>query len=180
MLHGVDIGSSLFGENNGDIDLRSHNVIEPFPGSFGWEDSFDVIHQRLLIWGIKSVEWPRVIRNYLEILKPGGYVQLVEAEWIDPARPTTLPQLKKQALLQEWSTKEFGMDIHVAYQLEGFLHDAGFEGVQKVQFDHGYGAKAKDSTQGDVSAELWVECFRTLDTKIGCKIIFMAELKTDH
>lgn len=59
------------------------------------------------------------------------------------------------------------MDIHVAYQLEGYLRDAGLENVIKIQFDHGYGAKSKDPEQADVSAELLVECFRSLDQKIG-------------
>ncbi|KAL9561587.1 hypothetical protein ACKAV7_014143, partial [Fusarium commune] len=98
-----------------------------------------------------------------------GYIQLVEAEWIDPenlADEKTRPQLRKQAALQEWSTASFGMDIHIAYKLEGLLRDAGLEDVRKVQFDHGYGALARSKDQRNVSAELWVECFRTLDEKI--------------
>ncbi|OCL05439.1 hypothetical protein AOQ84DRAFT_322932 [Glonium stellatum] len=175
-LFGVDIGSTLFpdaGSASADHpapstpDLRTHNILHPFPPSWGWENSFDIIHQRLLIWGIASKEWPTVVRNLVELLKPGGYIQLVEAEWIDPSRPASLPQLKRQAVLQEWSTKEFGMDIHVAYQLEGYLREAGLEDVTKVQFDHGYGARSRDPEQADISAELWVECFRSLDQKLG-------------
>ena len=128
-----------------------------------------------MIWGIASKEWPAVVRNLVELLKPGGYIQLVEVEWIDTSRPASLPQLKKQAALQEWSTKGFGMDIHVAYQLEGYLRDAGLENVIKVQFDHGYGAKSKDPEQADVSAELLVECFRSLDQKIGRRCLVFSE-----
>lgn len=175
-LHGVDIGSDLFftSENgtNPNVDLRSHDIRTPFPPSWNWSSSFDAINQRLLIWGIKSTEWPLVVSNLVEALKPGGYIQLVEAEWINPqnlADEATRPQLKKQAALQEWSTASFGMDIHIAYKLEGLLRDAGLEDVQKVQFDHGYGALAKAQDQRNVSAELWVECFRTLDEKIPGK-----------
>ena len=64
------------------------------------------------------------------------------------------------------ATAGFGMDIHVAYKLEGYLRDAGLEDVTTVQFDHGYGALAKAEDQKNASAELWVECFRTLDEKI--------------
>ncbi|OCK97380.1 uncharacterized protein K441DRAFT_606397 [Cenococcum geophilum 1.58] len=175
-LFGVDIGSTLFpGAGSGSAgnpatttpDLRAHNILHPFPSSWKWKNTFDIVHQRLLIWGIASKEWSAVVRNLVELLKPGGYIQLVEVEWIDPLRPASLPQLKKQAALQEWSTKGFGMDIHVAYQLEGYLRDAGLENVIKIQFDHGYGAKSKDPEQADVSAELLVECFRSLDQKIG-------------
>lgn len=107
-----------------------------------------------------------MIKNHVDILKPGGYIQLVEAEWIDPQNPATLPQLKKQAALQTWSTREFGFDINVAYQLEGYLKDAGLEDINKIQFDHGYGKLARDPGQSSISAELWVECFRSLDSKI--------------
>jgi SAM-dependent methyltransferase len=167
-LHGVDIGEALFPTSKGrTVDLKQHNITQPFPEIFSWHNSFDIVHQRLLIWGIKSNEWLPVIRNYLEILKPGGYLQLVEAEWINPLQPMELPQLKKQAILQKWSTEQFEMEIDIAYQLEEHLHNAGFDRIQKVQFDHGYGAKAKDPVFANPSAELWVDCFRSLDTKIG-------------
>jgi hypothetical protein len=176
-LYGVDIGSSLFPKVSTGMtqpDLATHSIIEPYPSSWGWGSTFDIVHQRLLIWGISRASWPTVIQNHVSILKPGGYIQLVEAEWIDPQHPATLPQLKKQAALQVWSTKEFGFDINVAYQLEDFLKDAGLEDVHKIQFDHGYGKKAKDPNQASVSAELWVECFRSLDSKIPGMCILLS------
>jgi SAM-dependent methyltransferase len=172
-LHGVDIGSDLFPKHS-NIDLRQHNITTPFPTSWEWNDSFDVIHQRLLVWGLKLPQWSQVLRNLYTILKPGGYIQLVEIEFIDPANPATLPQLQKQELMQKWSTASFGMDIDIAYKLEGLLKEANFTNVTKVQFDHGYGANARSAAQRDVSAELWVECFRSLDTKIPAgKILFL-------
>lgn len=164
-LYGVDIGSDLFPQNS-TVDLRAHNIIEPFPPSWEWNGRFDVIHQRLLVWGLKLADWPRVLENFNLILKPGGYVQLVEIEFIDPNNPAQLPGLKKQASMQKWSTEAFGMDIDIAYKLDTLLKDAGFINVTKIQFDHGYGAKARAPDQRDVSAELWVECFRSLDSKI--------------
>jgi hypothetical protein len=164
-LHGVDIGSHLFPAQSS-LDLRQHNITTPLPAEWGWNDSFDVIHQRLLVWGLKLSQWPEVLRNFYTVLKPGGYIQLVEIELIDRANPATLPQLQKQALMQEWSTESFGMDIDIAYKLVDLLKEANFTNVTKVQFDHGYGAKARSAAQLDVSAELWVECFRSLDTKI--------------
>jgi hypothetical protein len=173
-LFGVDIGSSLFPPKS-PADLRAHDIRTPFPESWDWKGRFDVIHQRLLIWGIKVAEWPIVIKNLSTIIRPGGYIQLVEAEWIDPenpASPKTRPNLSKQAALQVWSTESFGMDINIAYKLEDLLKDAGFEDVTKVQFDHGYGALARDPEQRNVSAELWVDCFRPLGEKIPGRPLF--------
>ncbi|KAH6866128.1 hypothetical protein B0T10DRAFT_534374 [Thelonectria olida] len=166
-LYSVDIGSALFppspSGSSGAINLSSHDIRAPFPPSWNWASTFDIVHQRLLIWGIKASEWPQVISNLVAILKPGGYIQLVEAEWIDPRDPADAvkrPQLRKHAALQEWSTASFGMDIHIAYKLGSLLKEAGLEDVSKIQFDHGYEDKKNNS------AELWVECFQNSDEKI--------------
>lgn len=107
-----------------------------------------------------------VLRNQLDALKPAGWIQLVEVEWIDLKNPHRLPELYKHSLMQEWSTKSFGMDINIAYKLENMLKNVGFINIQKVQFSHGYGALAHSQTQKDASAELYVECFRSIDAKM--------------
>ena len=58
------------------------------------------------------------------------------------------------------------MDIDIAYKLERMLKDAGFVNVQKTQYNHGYGALAYSHDQKDASAELYVECFRSVDAKM--------------
>jgi SAM-dependent methyltransferase len=172
---GVDIGSALFpsteAQDTDGITLHAHNVTAPFPSS--WNNTFDVVHQRLLVWGLKTPDWPRAIANYKAVLKPGGYLHLVEIEFISKTapHPSSRPQLQKQSKLQQWSTKEFGMDIDIAYKLPDLLKESGFEDVKLVQFDHGYGALARDPAQKDISAELWVECFRTVDTKMPRKLL---------
>ncbi|KAL9596516.1 MAG: hypothetical protein Q9219_005737 [cf. Caloplaca sp. 3 TL-2023] len=165
-LHGVDIGSSLFPPVECGLDLRQHDIRQPFPSAWGWSNFFDVVHQRLLIWGLDESAWPVVLQNQHDILKPGGWIQIVEVEWIDPQRPHSLPELHKHSLMQQWSTSTFGMDIDIAYKIEGLLEKAGFVNVAKTQFDHGFGALAHKPEQKDGSAELYVECFRSIDTKM--------------
>ncbi|KAL8941768.1 MAG: hypothetical protein Q9216_002053 [Gyalolechia sp. 2 TL-2023] len=99
-------------------------------------------------------------------MKPGGWIQIVEVEWIDSETPHSLPELHKHALMQQWSTSTFGMDIDIAYKVENLLKGAGFINIRKIQFDHGYGALARKPEQGDGSAELYVECFRSIDAKM--------------
>ncbi|KAL8996933.1 MAG: hypothetical protein Q9188_006449 [Gyalolechia gomerana] len=165
-LHGVDIGSSLFPPGQSVLDLRQHDIRKPFPSAWDWSNSFDVIHQRLLVWGLAESDWPLVLRNQYNALKPGGWIQIVEVEWIDPKNPHSLPELQKHALMQRWSTSTFGMDIDIAYKVEDLLKKTGFINVGKTQFDHGYGALARKPDQRDGSAELYVECFRSVDAKM--------------
>lgn len=162
----MDIGSSLFPPSNHGLDLRQHDIRKPFPSSWNWSNTFDIIHQRLLIWGLAESDWPLVLHNQYDALKPAGWIQIVEVEWIDPKNPHRLPELHKHALMQQWSTRTFGMDIDIAYKVEDLLKETGFINVGKTQFDHGYGAKARRPDQRDASAELYVECFRSIDAKM--------------
>ncbi|KAI4517830.1 S-adenosyl-L-methionine-dependent methyltransferase [Schizophyllum commune Loenen D] len=43
-----------------------------------WSGTFDLVHQRLLIAALRTEEWPRAIGEAHRVLKPGGWVQIVE------------------------------------------------------------------------------------------------------
>jgi hypothetical protein len=102
-------------------------------------------------------------------------LHLVEAEFVSKTPvPDNLPQLQKQAALQVWATESFGMDIDIAYKMEALLSEAGLKDVQKMTFDYGFGALAVDPAQKNVSAEAFVECFRTVDTKIPGRFLDVA------
>ncbi|KAF2499003.1 methyltransferase family protein [Lophium mytilinum] len=164
-LHGVDIGSALFPHKSGpyeSLDLHELDARAPAPSNLGWEGSFDLIHQRLLIWGFQKKDWPAVLKNQLALLKPGGWIQLVETQWVDRDHPfdaAQYPNLAKQTTLQTWSTDVSGMDIFIAYNLEDHLKELGFENVSKRDFVLGYGAKAKEESQNRPSADLWIKTF---------------------
>lgn len=40
--------------------------------------SFDYIHQRLVVGGIKVKDWPVMLEEYHRVLRPGGWVELIE------------------------------------------------------------------------------------------------------
>lgn len=165
-LHGVDIGSALFQANPG-LDLRAHNILHPFPQSWGWENSFDIVHQRFLVWGLKKSDWPLVVHNLCSALKPGGYIQLVECKWIFPENWNRQSEQRKLALTQIWSTETFGMDINAYARVEGLFACEGLVDINTVSHDWGYGAAATRPDQRESSAEMWVEGFRHLENKIA-------------
>lgn len=165
-LHGIDIGSSLFLANP-HLDLRQHDLLQPFPETWAWENLFDVIHQRFLVWGLKENEWPRVLRNLGKVLRPGGRIQLVECKWIFPELWETHPEQRKLASTQIWSTQMAGMDIYIGEKLANMLQEQGYEDVTTVPYPFAYGASAKREEDRDPSAELWVESFRHLAGRMG-------------
>ncbi|KAE8408442.1 S-adenosyl-L-methionine-dependent methyltransferase [Aspergillus pseudonomiae] len=165
-LHGVDIASHLFNDSV-DIDFRYHDIRQPFPSDWQWDGSFDIIHQRLLVWALKKEEWPQVVRNLQALLKPGGTIQFVECQWLRPEYWDTHPQQRLLGLVQIWATEGNGMDIHLADKLEPLLEGLGFKDVTTVRYPLPYGAKVEDPANRDKSAELWVESFRHLARLMG-------------
>ncbi|GLV60154.1 hypothetical protein KDH_69770 [Dictyobacter sp. S3.2.2.5] len=45
-------------------------------------DSFDFVHQRLLILGLQATAWPPLLQNLIRVTRPGGWIELVESDLI--------------------------------------------------------------------------------------------------
>ncbi|EEP76405.1 predicted protein [Uncinocarpus reesii 1704] len=163
-LHGVDIGSQLF-RDDPRLDLRKHNITQPLPEE--WKNSFDIIHQRLLVWALKKTEWPTAIQNLRDVLKPGGRIQLVECNWLYPEVWAPDSELRGLALLKLWSTESVGMDCYVGEKLESLLEEAGFEDVTAVCHELAYGAAVKIPENRNRSVEFWEEALRHQATQMG-------------
>ncbi|HYW27102.1 MAG TPA: methyltransferase domain-containing protein [Terriglobales bacterium] len=53
-------------------------------------DRFDFVHQRALISGVPVNSWPSVCRDLGRVVRPGGWVELVECPpWFESAGPVT-------------------------------------------------------------------------------------------
>jgi hypothetical protein len=164
-LHGIDIGSSLF-RSDSRLDLRKHDVRTPIPENWGWKGTFDLVHQRLLVWGIGKDEWVSVVSNLADLVKAGGTLQLVEAEWVLSSYDDNMEQQKKLAQVQEWSCESSGMNVHIWKQLPEMVRSLGFEDVKVESFDLGYGATSKRVEDRIWTAELLPQSFRHLARKM--------------
>ncbi len=104
------------------------NILEglPFPGM-----SFDVVHQRLLVGAIPAVRWQEVVGELVRVVRPGGWVELVEAA----PPPNGGPAL--QALC-EWlvvACDKRGLDALVGPKIGGMLQAAGLQTVSYKEAD---------------------------------------------
>lgn len=45
-------------------------------------ETFDLINSRLLAEGINSERWPSFVRELKQMLKPGGWLQMVELQLV--------------------------------------------------------------------------------------------------
>ncbi|KAF9455049.1 S-adenosyl-L-methionine-dependent methyltransferase [Macrolepiota fuliginosa MF-IS2] len=119
---GTDIVSLLFPEpatlpSNMKFEIQSVLRLPP-----DWTNKFTIVHQRLLIAGLRTHEWEQATKEMYRVLKPGGWVQLLELDiW------TSGPALAKhRELLYRHSDRQGTMWRNIAKCMPDFLKQSGF------------------------------------------------------
>ncbi|HEY7202296.1 MAG TPA: class I SAM-dependent methyltransferase [Candidatus Dormibacteraeota bacterium] len=103
------------------------NILQglPFP-----DDTFDFVHQRLMVTALPLTMWPGVVADLLRVTRPGGWVELVEGgDQMHPRGPATSRLLELAAQL----AASYGLDTSrsVCDLLDAYLRDAGAEAVER-------------------------------------------------
>lgn len=93
-----------------------------------WSDKYQLVSQRMLLGAFTRSEWPQVLSEFYRVVKPGGWIQLIEGTQ-HKAGPASKQQLKLIGALLE-KRKLF---FDVAYHLAEMVHEAGFINVVEVR-----------------------------------------------
>jgi ubiquinone/menaquinone biosynthesis C-methylase UbiE len=99
------------------------NVLEHLPFA---DNSFDFVHQRLLVAAIPAARWPSVVAELLRVTRPGGWVELLEAE---SRLPNAGPGLQTSMRWASALAGRRGIDPASASQVGEFLRLAGAERI---------------------------------------------------
>ena len=125
--YGIDISSNLYptlGETLGSsIHLSEGNILTP-KGKWA-EQSYKLVNQRLLIAALSAEDWKTVIGNIYNMLSPGGWVQLVEADHCHSGEAT---QRHRDLVLKRVFEKR-GLLLDPVYDIPALLRDTGFANV---------------------------------------------------
>ncbi|EUC43111.1 hypothetical protein COCMIDRAFT_7404 [Bipolaris oryzae ATCC 44560] len=75
----IDIFPMQVSDQPENLELIGHNLNDPLrdPDIFK-ANQYDLIHSRFVFPGIKTGRWPRYIRDMKLLLRPGGWVQVME------------------------------------------------------------------------------------------------------
>lgn len=106
----------------------SGNVMEGLPFA---DNTFDFVHQRLLIAALPKERWPGVVRELARVTKPSGWVELAECGGPQDSPDSPYPQL--------WNTwiaflRTKGIDFTIGPTIGAMLQQAGLRGAQQEIF----------------------------------------------
>lgn len=117
--------------------------------------SFDLVFSRMLLFGIPDL--PAYIARVMELLAPGGCVELQEIDFhYRDGSGKLLSDAWPWLAEQDAAFRERGLDIYAAPKVASYLHNAGFESVQPTQFTWVYG-KWPGHPETDMIGEYSVE-----------------------
>jgi ubiquinone/menaquinone biosynthesis C-methylase UbiE len=99
------------------------NMLEglPFP-----DNSFDFVHQRLVIVALPTEQWLRQVQELLRVTRPGGWVELVEGDLLPGG-----PGLQTLNALGVRLSEKRGMSFSNASRLDEYLRLAGARRVER-------------------------------------------------
>lgn len=101
-------------------------------------ETFDLINSRLLAEGINADRWQSYVRELKQMLKPGGWLQMVELQLLFQ---DSTGQLGDDSNLTRWwqwysyTLGRMGKNPRIGRELSQHLTDAGFENVRNHILD---------------------------------------------
>ncbi|KAF9918689.1 hypothetical protein FBU30_011323 [Linnemannia zychae] len=123
-IHGVDISAIFPTEiKPPNCHFQLCNILEglPFP-----DNHFDFIYQRLLVYALSPAQRRQVNAELLRVLKPEGYLQLVESDGIVY---NSGPQMEKINQLSLETSLRHGVDPREVQTMKSGLKHSGYVNV---------------------------------------------------
>lgn len=149
---GNDIEPELFPDDPQGMEFFRQNIVDPWPDAL--KGSFDLVHQRLGLAGSHPMKPGDVIANLAGLVKPGGWLQLVELDSF--TSPATGPALTDVLRLMKEMFLLIGLGDYIN-DMKAAAERAGLRNVQEHKILCEVGALAKPelrekSANGMISA----------------------------
>jgi hypothetical protein len=120
------------------LELRHQDTTAPWPSSD--LNTFDLVHQRLGLFGLTSQQLPIAIAGLISVVKPGGWIQLVDADLTGPEAQPDSPMAGFVKLIKALLGKTDDSADAFAHKLKCMLGGTGLVDVHERILDARYGA----------------------------------------
>ena len=141
-LVGTDIVAGYFpAQRPAHTELLLQDIASPWPEEM--RGSFDLVHQRLALPGCGTHPMRAAVEGLLGLMKPGGWIQLIEADHSGPASEGVA--MRESFRLIKELFRGIGVDDVYARALRGWLEEMGMEEVREKVLDVRLGAANEDA-----------------------------------
>jgi hypothetical protein len=133
---GTDMRALFFPEKSSPaMTFSIQDITEPWPED--WKNTFDLVHQRSTLPAVGKKRSPPAIKGLAGLLKPGGWIQLVEPDHTVVEGPAA--RAFAELLDEVFAANNTELDI--ARRMEDWLREAGLQNVECKVFDVPMGVK---------------------------------------
>ncbi|KAF7518525.1 hypothetical protein G7054_g13427 [Neopestalotiopsis clavispora] len=140
-FYGTDINPAEFPTEMPDgTTYRAQDINQPWPED--WKELFDLVHQRLVLVGSGSKQ-NEALQSLAGLVKPGGWIQLIEATNCHPAAGCG-PKMHVFIDLTISVFQAMGADLKVGENLPLWLEKAGFTDIEHLDLEMKMGAQNPD------------------------------------
>lgn len=166
---GTDIAPHLFPSDlPSSITLSTQSIMAPWPAD--WNSSFDLVHQRLVLAACSPDDAKHAVGRLVELVKPGGWIQLVEADMnphLEPDDKARYPSMARFVEMTQHLMTLAGLNSQPGLGLKPWLHAAGVEELVERKFNLPLGSKSELAVKGMQNMKAIVRNFREMAMRLG-------------
>lgn len=130
LFTGIDINPSMFPTNIPPSVSFDVDSVLSLPSS--WSSRFTLINQRFLVGGLTVSQWPTALRELYRVLKPGGWVQLMESS-MGCESEDGVERTRAERLISTLLAKRRCLVSDRFATIESMLSDAGFRDIRVIE-----------------------------------------------
>ena len=140
---GTDVDEGLYpNKPPANMHFQDQSIHDAFPTE--WQSSFDLVHQRLVMAAAPPMTMQSVIEKLSALIKPGGWLQLVEID--TDAVQGNGPALQTFLGSAQAMSAASGLGPNLAKDVASALRSAGLEHVEEKSVTVLHGAANQDET----------------------------------
>ncbi|KAF1960502.1 S-adenosyl-L-methionine-dependent methyltransferase [Byssothecium circinans] len=155
---GIDIYPSTLPDQPDNLDLSGYNLNDRLNDAGLFErNAYDLVHSRFVGQGIKAGRWPSYVQDIRRLLKPGGWLQMMEYYPNIQSDSGLLPD--HSALTQWWNAYASAMERsnripRIGQRLQALMTEAGLRDVYMSRVNLPIGGWSPDPIKAGIGREV--------------------------